>query len=67
MLGVFIGLGVAFVAAPYAQEVLFQVDGAEPIVLAVVALLLILVAVIASVVPGLRATRVDPMEALRAD
>ena len=67
VLGIFLGLGVAFVAAPYAKGVLFQVDRAEPMVLAVVATLLMFVAVIASVVPGLRATRVDPMEALRAE
>jgi predicted permease len=65
--GVFVGLGGALVAAPYVQDLLFRVDGKDPMVLGSVAVLLILVAVVASVVPGLRATRVDPMEALRAE
>jgi len=67
VLGAVLGLGVSFVAARFARPLLFQVDGADPMVLGGVALLLVVVAVLASLVPGLRATRVDPMEALRAD
>jgi len=65
--GVLVGLGASLAAAPYVQDLLFRVDGADPVVLGSVAVLLVLVAVVASVVPGLRATRVDPMEALRAE
>jgi predicted permease len=67
VLGVLIGIVGSRVAAPFARELLFHVDGADPTVLGAVALLLIVVAVIASIVPGLRATRVDPMEALRSE
>jgi predicted permease len=65
--GVFVGLAGSLAAAPYVQGLLFRVDGSDPLVLGAVAALLVLVALIASVVPGLRATRVDPMEALRAE
>jgi predicted permease len=67
ILGVLLGLAVSLVAARFARPLLYQVDGAGPTVLGGVALLLMVVAVIASLVPGLRATRVDPMEALRAE
>jgi len=67
VLGVLLGLGAALLAAPYAQDLLFNVDGADSVILLTVALLLMGVAVLASVVPGLRATRVDPMEALRSE
>ncbi len=67
VLGVFLGLGVSLVTARFARPLLFKVDGVEPVVLGSVALLLMVVAVIASLVPGLRATRVDPVEALRAE
>jgi predicted permease len=65
--GVVIGLAVSLVAAPYVQQLLFRVKGRDPLVLGTVASLLVLVALVASFGPGLRATRVDPMEALRAE
>ena len=39
----------------------------DPAVLAAVAGILVLVCLFASLVPGLRATRVDPMTALKSD
>ncbi len=66
-LGVAVGLGVALVAAPYVKGLLFKESPRDPYVLAVVAAVLLLVALAASFVPALRATRVDPMEALRTE
>jgi predicted permease len=65
--GVALGLAVAWLAAPLAQEMLFRVSAREPIVLGGVALGLLIVALAASLGPGLRATRVDPMISLRSD
>lgn len=44
-----------------------RVSAHDPLVLGGVAAALIGVGVLASLLPGLRATRVDPMEALRAE
>ena len=49
------------------QKLLFGVTASDPLTFAAVAALLSLVAAMAAAVPGLRATRVDPVIALRAE
>jgi ABC-type antimicrobial peptide transport system permease subunit len=66
-LGVALGLAVAYLAAPYAQDLLFEVSPRDPLILALVGGALLVVGAAASLVPGLRATRVDPLTALKAD
>jgi len=65
--GVALGLAVALGAGPYAADLLFQVSPRDPRVLAGVAVILLAVSAAASFLPGLRATRVDALEALRAE
>jgi predicted permease len=65
--GVALGLGLAYLAAPYAQSMLFETSARDPWVFGAVGGVLLTVGLFASLVPGLRATRVDPMIALRAD
>jgi predicted permease len=65
--GVLLGLGLAWLLAPSVGELLFQVSPRDLRVFAAVAALLTTVALGASLVPGRRATRVDPMVALRAE
>ncbi len=48
-----------------AQALLFELEGYDPMVLAVSAVLLALVAAAAGLVPALRASRIEPMVALR--
>jgi hypothetical protein len=67
LLGVVVGLAVAYVAAPFVEGLLFEVPARDLVTYGGVALLLTAVSVAASLVPGLRATRVDPMTALKAD
>jgi predicted permease len=62
-----IGFGLAAMAGRLLQGLLFGVEAGDPLTFAVVAVLLAIAAVVASLVPAWRATRVDPLEALRAE
>ena len=63
--GVGLGLLLALALGPLARDLLFRVSPRDPLTLAGVAAILLVVATLASTVPGLRATRVEPTEALR--
>ncbi|WP_250623287.1 ADOP family duplicated permease [Pinirhizobacter soli] len=65
-LGLGIGLLAALALSRLVQHFLFGVGPADPLALAAVVIVLALAAVLASLVPALRASRVSPMEALRA-
>jgi putative ABC transport system permease protein len=65
--GVALGLATAFAATRALQSLLFGVRAQDPVTFAVVGGGLFLVALFASLLPARRATRVDPMEALRAE
>ncbi len=67
LLGVVLGLGAAFVLTRFMQNLLFEVNPADPLILGGVALFLSAVAAIACFVPARRAARIDPMTALRAE
>jgi len=68
-IGVVLGLGLALtlaiLAADGIQNTLFGVSGRDPLVYTAVATLVALVSLVATFVPAQRATRVDPMIALR--
>jgi hypothetical protein len=65
--GALIGGLLAFAAARWVEPLLFEQSARDPVVFGTVAALLIAVAVIASSVPALRATRADPNRTLRAE
>jgi predicted permease len=65
VLGGIVGLVAAFFLGRAAQSLLFGMEGVDALVLAVVTALLAAVALGAAYLPALRASRVDPMEALR--
>jgi putative ABC transport system permease protein len=67
VLGLAIGLAATYAGSHVVERLLYGVSPTDPTTLGAVALVLLLVAVIASYVPALRATRVDPMVALRSD
>jgi len=48
-------------------SLLFNVEATDPVIFASVSLGLVLVAVIAALLPGRRATRIEPLTALRAE
>jgi predicted permease len=66
-MGLAAGVVVAIWLIQGLQEALFHVDLADPLVLAGVPLVLIATGLLASLVPALRASRVDPTDAMRAE
>jgi predicted permease len=63
--GAVLGLAAALALGRAAQSLLFGLDGHDPTVMAIAAIVLGLVAFGAGYAPALRASRVDPMQALR--
>src|SRR5262249_15634430 len=67
VLGLVFSLAVAVVAGEGIQNVLFGVSARDPLTYLTVVALVVAVSLAASFVPARRATRVDPMIALRAE
>jgi predicted permease len=67
VLGVAIGTAAAVAATRLLESMLYGVSPVDPLTFAVIALLVAVIAVLASYVPARRAVRIDPTEALRAD
>jgi predicted permease len=65
-LGLALGLGLALLAGRSVASLLYGVSGADPLTLAAVPILLGGVALSACLIAARRATRLDPLEALRA-
>ncbi|HVD91819.1 MAG TPA: ABC transporter permease [Vicinamibacterales bacterium] len=67
LIGVAVGAVGAWMLTRLMQKLLFGVQPSDPVTFAAVATLLAFVAAVAASVPGLRATRVDPVIALRRE
>jgi predicted permease len=65
IIGGIIGLAAAVGLGRLAQSLLFQLEGYDPVVLAFSAVVLTIVALGAGFIPAYRASRLDPMRALR--
>jgi predicted permease len=65
--GVAAGVGGAVALTRVMKDLLFHVSATDPATFVGIALLFILVALAASYIPARRATRIDPMDALRVD
>ena len=64
-IGVVIGIALSFAVTQLMSSLLFDVKATDPLTFLVVAVLLSLVALLASYIPARRAMRLDPMIALR--
>jgi ABC-type antimicrobial peptide transport system permease subunit len=67
VVGAVFGIAVALVFGGRISPLLFNVSARDPSVIGGVAMVLVVVALVASLVPAVSASRVDPIEVLRAD
>ena len=65
--GAALGTAIALVARPVVEPMLFRVSAGEPAIYVGVVCILLVVALVASLLPSWRATRVDPAVALRGE
>ena len=67
LVGIAIGIAGGLAVSRLLQQVLFEVDAADPLIYLAVSVTLLLVAEFASFLPARKATRIDPVIALRME
>jgi predicted permease len=67
LIGIAIGVGGGIAISRLMQQLLFEVDSTDPLIYLTVSVTLLLVAELASFLPARRATRIDPVIALRME
>jgi ABC-type antimicrobial peptide transport system permease subunit len=65
LIGIAVGLGAAFAITHFVSGLLYEVGASDPPTFGGAALLFLLVATCASIIPARRAMQIDPMVALR--
>ena len=67
VVGLVVGLGAAFGVTRWLQALLFETSPTDPTTMVAVGVVLLAVALFACYLPARRASRVDPMMALRIE
>jgi ABC-type antimicrobial peptide transport system permease subunit len=67
VIGLMVGVGASLLVTKTAKTLLYELKPNDPLTIALATLLLALVAVLAGYLPARRASRVDPMVALREE
>jgi putative ABC transport system permease protein len=67
LLGAAVGVVLALAAGRLVASLLYGISPRDPMILAAAAIMLAVIGVVACLIPALRAARVDPVTALRAD
>jgi putative ABC transport system permease protein len=65
LIGVALGVAAALALTRVMKNLLFEVSATDPATFALIALLLVGVALIASYIPARRATKIDPLQSIR--
>ena len=65
VVGILVGIGLAVLAGPALEGLLFGIEPTDPVAFSLIALLMLGVGAMASFSPALKASRVDPVRALR--
>jgi ABC-type antimicrobial peptide transport system permease subunit len=65
LIGIVVGVGIAFAATRLLSTMLYEVSATDPVIFLIDALLLGAAALLACYIPARRATKVDPIVALR--
>ena len=65
--GILAGLGIAILASGWLEPLLFQQSATDPLTYGAVSAILLAVAIAASAIPAIRASRLDPSTVLRAE
>src|SRR5262249_48141323 len=67
VVGLFLGLALAYAIGRFVAGNVFGMRAADPVVLVSAGSIVVMVASIATLIPALRASRQDPMRALRSE
>jgi ABC-type antimicrobial peptide transport system permease subunit len=65
--GITLGIVIAYVTVRYVEKLLFHTPARDPLAFGAAIVTILIVAILATLIPARRATRVDPVVALRTE